>query len=412
MGLESGQKAKRVLYVLNDASGGASMTAYQVIKNLPKDRIEPYVVCYPSGRTEDLDRFKDICMGVETVYMPWCTIPWRDPFILQMLIRLKRMLHSCFHLLPIIKIVHLIKKWKIDIVHSNTSVQIDAAVAAKLQNVPHIWHIRELIGDEHPNRFVISNQKLQLFFLFFSHHIICNSQKTAFCLFNPQEKRREILYNPIEADLFSQEIAIEQGSMLRIKWSIPENFVVIGMCAAIGTKLKRHEWFIEAAAKVSEAAPNVCFVLCGSIPEPGTDGWKYYLSLKQLVEKHNLSSTFLFTGYIADIPGMMNAIDILVHTSPDESFGRVIVEAMAAGKPVVGFDSGGISEIIEHERCGFLAPRGDVSAIASFVIRLVREKDLRITFGEQGKLLAGKNYSMESYVNRLLRIYQEAETFV
>ncbi len=403
------KKTIRILYVLNDASGGASMSAYQFIKSLPKDQVELYAVCYPSGRQEDLDRFRQLCSGLRVVYMPWCTLPLDEPLWMQLLIRIKRLVHSGFHILPVLKIIRLIRQWKIDVVHSNTIVQWDAATAAYFTNTRHIWHVRELFGDNHPHHFSLPPHIVKLLLGKTADCLIANSNITAACIKEnspPEiEKKIKIVPNPLLTEKFSTSDSVRRGQKLRIKWGIGEEHILIGMCAAVGTFWKRHDWFIEAAGQIHDSMPDARFVICGILPEYEKSGWEYYQQLLSKIESLNMASKFKFTGHINDVPGMMRALDIMVHTSPDESFGRVVLEAMAASKPVIGFNSGGVGELVLHGETGMLAETGDIEALASCIKILAKDRSLRENYGQKGQMVAEQNYSMGNFTINLMKIY-------
>ena len=397
----------RVLYALNDASGGASMSAYQLIQALPRDLIEPYVVCYPSGSHEDLQRFKELCFGVEQVYMPWCTLPWQEPPWLQGLIWAKRMGQSGFHLRPVWRIARLIRRWQIDVVHSNTSVQVDAALAARWAGIAHVWHVRELIGRPY-FRFGFPRRWISRFLYSFSDQVVANSPASADRIReNDRNGKLLVLPNAVRADEFTTEEGRSHGRLLRRQWGVGDGNILVGMCGSVGALSKRHDWFIEMASKVHLRDPRVRFVICGRLPAPGGTGQKYYQGLMDQVVHAGLSEYLLFAGHIPDIPGMMHALDVLVHPSPSESFGRVVLEAMAAGKPVVTMDGGGLADVVRSGETGFLVPPEDMEGFVEPVLQLVQNEDLRHRFGERGRERACKNYSIEDLAQQIVRLYRQ-----
>ena len=396
----------RVLFALNDASGGASMSAYQLMKNLSPTKVEPFAVCYPSGSDVDYNRFERVCTDIQKIYMPWCTIPLDEPHYMQWIIWAKRMGHSLFHLIPIARLSALIRKWDIDIVHSNTCTQWDAAFAAQLMGIPHVWHLREFIGPGLPFRYGIPTQALGHIFSKFSNQLVSNSSVAAANVGLEKSQKMTILPNPVELDAFDSDTARERGQELRRSLGIAEHEILIGKCAAIGASWKRHDLFIRAAAELKDY-PGLRFCIFGTLPESGKAGWAYYQKLCRMVQDAGLGRKFCFAGYIPDIPGMMNALDILCHTSPHESFGRIVIEAMAAAKPVVGFQSGGVGENILHGKTGFLAQPESYRQIANFLKQLVGNPSLCRKFGRMGKVIAEKGYSMVNYSAQMESIYHQ-----
>ena len=103
----------------------------------------------------------------------------------------------------------------------------------------------------------------------------------------------------------------------------------------------------------------------------------------------------------------MREIDILVHPLEAESFGRVVVEAMAAGLPVVGVRGGGVGEIVENNVTGFLAEPNDADQLARHIERLVGNPSLRQTFGQAGRARAESHYSLKACADGILRVYEK-----
>jgi glycosyltransferase involved in cell wall biosynthesis len=89
------------------------------------------------------------------------------------------------------------------------------------------------------------------------------------------------------------------------------------------------------------------------------------------------------------MPEVMARLDVLLHISAvPESFGRVCVEAMAAGRPVVAFDHGAARELVDHGKTGFLCPPGDADAAAKAVTKLLREPELNAEMGREARIRA------------------------
>jgi glycosyltransferase involved in cell wall biosynthesis len=115
-----------------------------------------------------------------------------------------------------------------------------------------------------------------------------------------------------------------------------------------------------------------------------------------------------FSGFRMDIPVVMSALDILVlaSTSP-EPFGRVLIEAMAAGKPVIATDAGAAREIIEDGVHGLLVPPGDAEAMARAMIYLLTHRDTAILMGQRGQDRVRERFSAQQYVDGVQSVYRE-----
>ena len=113
----------------------------------------------------------------------------------------------------------------------------------------------------------------------------------------------------------------------------------------------------------------------------------------------------VFTGYQSDILPELQAADLFIITSNNEGFGRVIVEAMAAGLPVIATSVGGIPEIIKPEENGYLVPARDAQQMSVRIKRILRDKQQYDNISKNN-ILASKKYSTKNYVNNLTKYYQ------
>jgi glycosyltransferase involved in cell wall biosynthesis len=180
------------------------------------------------------------------------------------------------------------------------------------------------------------------------------------------------------------------------------------MVANLTSRMKRHDLFLQAAAEVLRAYPSAQFVIVGEDPDT-VGGYRseveYARGLKSLASQLNLNGRVQWPGYVADVPAIMNAVDVLVHPSDRESFGRVAVEAMACGKPVVATRSGG-PEYFVSETTGLLAPRGNPAALAAALDQLALTYDRYDPARIRAEAVA--RFSEEAFARQVEAIYQSA----
>jgi glycosyltransferase involved in cell wall biosynthesis len=129
--------------------------------------------------------------------------------------------------------------------------------------------------------------------------------------------------------------------------------------------------------------------------------------LRTMAGEMGLDGKVKFLGWRDDIHEMMHAFDIFVLPSRNEGMGRVIVEAMAAGKPVVASNVGGIPDLVRDGVNGYLVPSEDSVALAGAMARLLKDPDRGKAMGSAGREMA-KAYTVEKMVDKIDRIYQEA----
>ena len=146
----------------------------------------------------------------------------------------------------------------------------------------------------------------------------------------------------------------------------------------------------------------MCFYIFGNIISRN-----YYELLKNEKKKHTLKNQIIFGGFVNDIPKLLSSIDIILHTTKVESFGRILIESNALCVPVVAYNSGAIPEIIKDGKNGFLVDTDNIDSLANSVIHLLDNKNLRSRLGHCGKSRVMKKYSVSRNIKRLYNIYDD-----
>jgi glycosyltransferase involved in cell wall biosynthesis len=202
------------------------------------------------------------------------------------------------------------------------------------------------------------------------------------------------------------------GLCLRHRLGVADGEILVGMAAGVTSIWKQHALFIEMASRLAPLFPHVKFAVFG--PEPAyhrnpvyNRAWDYYQDLKRQVNEARLGERFIWAGFCPNIPQMMDAMDVLVHPCDIEPFGRVAIEAMAAQRPVVGPNQGGIAESVIDGETGFLVPPGDVAAFADATARLIVDADLRRWMGAAGRAHVAAHFSLEKHVQQVTDIYEQ-----
>ena len=179
----------------------------------------------------------------------------------------------------------------------------------------------------------------------------------------------------------------------------------VGMIGRI-TPLKGHNVFFKAMAKVARAVPQLKIWIVGEAPDSRQ---AYKDQLQILVKRLGLEQATQFLGTQRDIPGILNNLDVLVlATTTHEAFGRVIIEAQAAGVPVVATRVGGVVDIIEDGYNGLLVPPSDPAGMAEAVTRIYQDADLGVRLAHHAYAKVKKKYNLNSMVDSTLEAYQDA----
>jgi len=200
-----------------------------------------------------------------------------------------------------------------------------------------------------------------------------------------------IIPNGYDDRLF-KPISIQQA---RSKLRLPLRKKIL-VCVASLVPAKGHEYLIEAMKVISKQREDVVLMLVGS-------GF-FATKLLKKIRKLNLEKKVSILGRRPheEIPLWMNAADIIVLPSISESFGTVIPEALACGKPVVASQVGGIPEIIKNEELGFLVKPRDPEALAEALLEALEKK-----WNHEYILKYVSRYSYKNIVNHILRVYME-----
>lgn len=303
---------------------------------------------------------------------------------------------------PAIQIARIIKKEQIDIVHTNNGICPVGAFAAFLTGKPHIWHIREPIGQGRQYPLSIGDRASARLFHSLSKRIVCNSQYTA-SFFQTQETNVRIIYNGIEINKFNG--ANPQGVKLRRSLRLPLDCLVIGMAASIRVEWKEHKVFLKVAAELLKSVPECYFVVFGG--DSNLEATPYTRELASMAANLQLGERIVWADHIDDVPAMMHSMDVMIHPAVREGSGRVIMEAMAAGIPVVAYRSGGVKELVQDGITGYLNEPGDWMALVESAKRLLDDKGLYKAMRERSKIYAAENFSLEKTMRAIYNLYQE-----
>ena len=179
---------------------------------------------------------------------------------------------------------------------------------------------------------------------------------------------------------------------------LPHHAPLVGNVAAlVPHKGQRH--LVEAAAIVVRHVPDARFVIAGE--------GELRPSLERAIREHHLGKHVLLAGFRPDALSLHKAFDIFVMSSLTEGLGTSLLDAMACGKPVVATTAGGIPEVVADGETGLLVPPRDHEAMASAIVRLLTDEDLRQRMGHAGLVRVRRRFSAERMVQETLRVYEK-----
>lgn len=257
--------------------------------------------------------------------------------------------------------------------------------AARLARVPVVIGSHRQLGDlMTPAQF-----RAQAIAFRWCDMVVCNSQAAADRLLATglSPGKIAVIGNALPAEAFTAAPAALPK---------PPGVVRVGMVARMNHRYKNHSGFLRIAAEIHKRMPNAEFVLAGDGP------------LRQELGKEaaslGLGASAIFLGDRQDMSAVLASIDVAVNTSDSESLSNVILEAMAAGLPVVAYSVGGNSELLSPER-GALIPAGNETSFADALEKLLADSTLRQQQGRNALRFAQENFGLERVRQRYVELY-------
>lgn len=355
-----------------------------LVMHLDRNRYQPVVVCPEEGELPEALRSEDI----PTYIVPFYGIYARNP------------LH---YFKTISRIRAIARKHSAKIIHVNQQYFSNyGVIVGRACGLPVIVHLRGVESEDFFNQFgrwVIKADK-----------VICISQavqssllKYALEHFNKATastltKRLSIIYDGMRYQ--QKRIAPD---ILRKELGIPYGSKVIGIVGQVIPEKGVSE-FVEAANLIHKENDRAHFLVVGEDPYHSRN---FLNQIKTRVAKLGLAEHFTFTGFRKDAVDMFHVMDVSVLASWQEAFGRVILESMITGVPVVATNVGGVPEIIENGKSGILIPKKNAEAIANGVMTVLNmpEND-RISMAVEGRR-SMMRFSIDAHVEQIQAVYEE-----
>jgi glycosyltransferase involved in cell wall biosynthesis len=303
------------------------------------------------------------------------------------------------------KLVRFIRRGHYDVVHTHSSkAGILGRMAARAAGTPIVVHtLHSLVFGDHAtplqNALYLRLKKMcaPLTHCFIS---VCDATKNgAIASGIGRPEQHCTIYSGFHIEPFLRvRETLDVASAKRAVGLEPDHLVV-GKVARL-FRQKGHNYFLDAAKLIADREPRARFLLVG-------DGL-LRAELEQKARDLGLGGKVVFSGLATpdQVPALMQAMDVVVHTSEREGLARVIPQASAVGKPVVGFALDGTPEAIQDGVSGFLAKPYDAPDVADRVIEILGDEPRRHAMGEAGRTFAAANFPVEVMVARVNDVYQ------
>ncbi|MBW6486205.1 MAG: glycosyltransferase family 4 protein [Syntrophobacterales bacterium] len=389
----SGDKIKVIHIITRFDKGGSAENTFLTVCGLDKERYQVALVTGTLSGTNSNDP-ENIAIaaniaelkanGVRLIFVP----------------SLVRELNPVADLRAFLSLCKIIRREKPDIVHTHTSkAGMLGRWAARLCRVPAVIHTPH--GHVFWGYFNPAKTRLFIMLERWTARIT-----DALIMLTPQElqdhlgwgiaprEKFTVIHSGVNLKKFSS--AQSRSDRKRAISEVPENMVVIGTVGRL-TAIKGQDVLIRAFAELKQAGEDVFLVLLGEGERRG--------ELEEMARHLQISDSVMFLGWRPEVAAVMASFDIFCLPSLNEGMGKVIVEAMAMGLPVVASNVGGIKDLVRKGENGLLVPPGDATALAKALSLLCSAPQERRRMGDAGRLLA-PSYSSEAMIKKVDRLYE------
>lgn len=371
---------KKVLYVITKSNfGGAQRYVFDLATSLPKENYEAVVAFggtgVPGASAGKLEAMLHEA-GVRTLFIKNFA---RDIFILK-------------EFAALFELIDLFRKERPDIVHLNSSKAGGiGALAGRLVGVKKIVYTAHGWAYNEPVPFVtkLFRWTASLATLMLCHDVITVSHFDM--TYSPLGLTTHVVHNGIPEPEFLEKS--DAKSRLAVLASIPEDSFIIGTIAELHPN-KGLDTLITAAAQV----PETQFIII-------SEG-ESRAHLESLIKKHSLQSRVHLVGFVDNARILLKGLDIFVLPSRKEGLPYTILEAGAAGLPVVATTVGGIPDIIDDEINGLLVTPNDVTGLATAFNELIGNPNSRLRYGEELQKKVARYFNLRGMVKKTIEVYE------
>jgi glycosyltransferase involved in cell wall biosynthesis len=389
LGMTRGRTAETrctALFASHEAGlgGGATRALFELCEALHQDgRVEPIVVTPQSGALSDaLDR-----AGVRNIVLP---VPSWTPYVLAApagpLREMPRRVRA------LVRVVAALPSWRRALRHERPSVVVTstattpvAALACGLLRIPHVWWVQELVSAEHGLRYALGAPLSQRLISGLSAVVVTNSQSVA---------------RHFARAVHARKLRVVQLAVPGMQ--VGPNRIAAGSLRLLSLGRQSRGKGTELAVRALGAldAPDVEV----SLRFVGVGSPEFIESVRGIADELGVGDQVEFTGFSSQPHEHFEWSNALLQCSDDEAFGRVTVEALAGGRPVIGSRSGGTLEIVAHEVDGLLYTPGDVGDLAAAIGRLAKDPSLLEAMAQQARARNTHRFSMEHEVDDFVEV--------
>ena len=387
---------KNILFIESGRSGygGSFHSLYITIKNLNQKKYKCNVVFF--NKTvfyEKLARIGTECYYINDVMFSdgrrWqkYMLGKLNGFLLRYLPLLSVWCEYIIHLNTILKIIKIGRRKNIDLIHLNNQMVLNfmGVFVAKFLSIPCVSHLRTFNSYGLNNSKISYSRKIMIYYIAISAQI-----KQHWVEKGLDTKKIDAIYNVYQS---SDDDALPDNDILSISEYDGYKIIFAGRlieCKGIPFLVKGFEQIINNNI-------NAKLFLVGNGEDEN--------ELKEYISGLNIKQHVVFMGYRSNPLVFIRNADLLVLPSSEEGFGRVLLEAMDVGTPVIGTRIGGMPEIIEHGVNGLLVNYGDVDNLKRSIITILKDESLRSKIIQGCYDTINSKFRVETYQEKLESIY-------
>ncbi len=289
-----------------------------------------------------------------------------------------------------------------NLIHTNSlKSDIYGGVAGRLAGVPVLWHVRDAINRDYLPGPVAAGFRLLSRVL--PQVVVANSRSTLRQLWPKRPRSGAVVYSGVPTEVvhdgYVEESVVPSAPGEPGAWDHPPVAALIGRIA----EWKGQHVFLRAAAAARQRFPDARYWIIGA---PLFGEHEYEKSLHALCEQLGLNDRVEFLGFRDDVAALMPQIDIVVHASTlGEPFGQVVIEGMAAGKPLIATDGGALPEIVVPGETGYLVAMGSADEMAAALERLLAAPSLARAMGRAGRGRVERMFTIRHSARKMESVY-------
>lgn len=380
------RKIVRIIARLNIGGPAIHVTLLTEKLRQPPYDYECVLIVGPVGKDEGDMTYYAHEHGVQPIVLP----------------ELGRAIHPLRDLVTVWKVMRLLREIKPDIVHTHTmKAGFVGRIAARLAGVPVIVHTSHGLGFQG-----YWGRRTTQFFILLERFAAWNADRLATLTASLRDelvnvyrvsRPEKTVVLPLGLDLGRFAETPRGGGQFRAMYDISPDAPLIAIVGRL-VPIKNHDLFLRAIVRVTASRPDVRVMMIG-------DG-ELRLQLEAQVEALGLRENVIFTGWIKDLAPVYSDLNAVVISSLNEGTPVSLIEAMAAGCPVVSTAVGGVPDLLESGKLGVMVPSGDASALADAILRVINQPP--DTSQTQQTILA--RYHIDRLVNDLHQLYQNILT--